>query len=122
MVTPSKESLVKNEKLEAAKTFLKKAGQDDIPDETLLGLFEVIRDKRDAIYEEGDFIFYNEGMGEAGHGTVVRRAGNNYAVMTWTHDPKKFPSHPTVVPIGDVFRLSNEEEAMDYYLVRSGQK
>jgi hypothetical protein len=112
---------MKNEKLEAAKTYFEKAGFTGISDETLLELFSVIKNKREAVYEAGDFVAYYEGMGEMGHGEVIDCQGKTYTIQIWTPDETKWPSHKTVVSEGDMRQLSTPEQAHQYYLVRSGQ-
>jgi hypothetical protein len=109
-------------KLDAAKAFLKARGYDDIPDEVLIGLFHEIKDKSATVYERNDFVEFHYGMGEMGHGTVIGAGPGHYRVQTWTHDQEQFPSYQHRVGEGDMRGLSTPEKAMEYHLVRSGQK
>lgn len=113
---------MRNGRLDAAKAFLKKAGYDDIPDSVILDLMEAVKGKSAELYEKGDFVEVYEGMGEMGHGTVVSKSGQNYRVKIWSHDPAQYPEYERTVTQGDMRGLSTPDKAMDYYLIRSGQK
>lgn len=107
---------MKNEKLEAAREYLKKVGYD-IPDDIILRLISTIRNKSGAVYEKGDFVNFYEGMGECWFGTVVSHSGQLYKVKTWaTGDMKEYT---VTVTDGDMRGLSTEEKAMEYWKVRS---
>lgn len=125
---------MRDERLETARAYLRRHGLKEVSDEVILGLFAAVKDKRRAVYEVGDFVYFGMGMGEAGHGTVVAVDKNGYQVAMWSpevdqvkdllpHYTEKYDwAAPTHVGSGDMFRLSNEEEALDYWLVRSGVK
>lgn len=124
---------MKNEKLIAAREFLAQAGFN-VPDDVIIGLFDAVKGKRVAIYDVGDFVYFGMGMGEAGHGTVTKVEPNGYRVAMWSPEVEQvkdlLPNYTEKydwaadahVGSGDMFRLSNEEEALDYWLVRSGVK
>lgn len=78
------------------------------------------KDKK-PIYKVGDFVMYYEGMGVGWYGTIVK-IGRNFEIHTWTPDNNKYPSYKTTVTITDMRGLSSPEQAMEYYLITSGQK
>lgn len=108
---------MRDERLHEAQKFLRQQGHE-LPDETVLGLLAAIKGKREKVYEKGDFVFYNMGMGEAGHGTVTKVEANAYKVDTWTPNEKIHKSYPHHVGAGDMIGLSNEREAQTYWIDR----
>lgn len=112
---------MKNEKLIAAKAYLRQQGWDEMPDATILGLFEAVKDQREAVYEPGDFVYFRFGMGEAGHGTVKTVDGKGYQVDVWYPEQVRKTEKPwiTYVGGGDMIGLSNETEAQAYWDERS---
>lgn len=113
---------MRDERLEAARTYLNEVLDSPISDQVILGLFAAIKGKKTAIYEKNDFVAINMGMGEAGHGWIQSSRPGGYRVKIWSHDPKEYPEYVMFVGEGDMRGLSTIEEAMDYYLERSGQK
>lgn len=71
-------------------------------------------------YEKNDFIWYSEGMGESGHGTIVRRRGAAYAVKPFDYNGAAPASAytPSVNP-NDIMGLSTPQEAMRYFYQRN---
>ena len=114
---------MRNEKLEAARDFLARAGFS-VPDDVILGLMDEIKDKRAAVYEVGDFVYFRMGMGEAGHGKVIAAGATSYTVDVWYPEEIKKTEKPwhTYVGGGDMIGLSNGAEAQEYWDVRSGKK
>lgn len=111
---------MKNDKLIAAQSFLETHGVH-LTDVVVLELLDCIKDKASIAYDIGDFVSFNEGMGEMGHGQIVSMSGQIYKVQYWTHDPVAYPSHIHTVTHSDMRGLSTPNKAMGYYLDRSGQ-
>lgn len=111
---------MKNPRLDAAKAYLRQVGEE-LPDATILGLFDAINGIDAAAYEVDDFIYIRFGMGEAGHGTVKSVEANGYRIEVWTPPAIRATEKPWFhfVGSGDVIGLSNEKEAQDYWTERS---
>jgi hypothetical protein len=73
-------------------------------------------------YKKGDFVAFYEGMGESSYGTIIGHSANLYKIQEWTHDEVKYPSHTRHVTSSDMRAKCTEADAMEYYLIRSGQK
>lgn len=112
---------MKNEQMDAAKVILAREGLEP-PERVIFDLINAIVGAKPVVYERGDFIYYREGMGEAWHGEVLGSGPGSYRIKRWTHDEEASPSYQTWIGEGDVIRLATQEDAMDYYLVRTGQK
>lgn len=109
---------MRNPKLDAAKKILQRNGVD-LPDREMTALLAEI-DKATAVeYETGDFVEFNEGMGEMGHGWIRGLEGKDYKVLVWSPDEEKYPQYNRVIARGDVFRLSSEARAQQYHNERS---
>lgn len=107
---------MRNQQLDIAKTFLKQEGFDDIPDKTLLLLFDLIKGEPSAVYETGDFVIFTAGMGEMGFGWVQGLCPGGYRIKLWISDSDRVVN--VGVDEGSVRALSTTQEAKDYYKVR----
>ena len=83
----------------------------DIPDSALRSFFNQHR-----IYEAGDFVLINEGMGECSHGTILERGPNSYTVRIYGYGQHEEYINSVV----DIGGISSKEEADQYFRIRSG--
>ena len=125
--TSSRTNLVKNEQLAVAREYLDRYSLEIgyISDEILLELIKKISKAKPAIYEPGDFVVFNLGMGETGHGTIRHVSGGAglmgnspmvYGIDFWFPDGR---SHLAYVGEGDIKGLSTPEKALEYHKARS---
>ncbi len=92
----------------------------ELRDQQLQGLYEAMSKGPAVQYQQGDFIAYNEGMGERGYGRVELHEFDLCTVTPYHGGRKEFENYTVRVAASDVFRLSTPEKAQSYYLQRSG--
>ncbi len=103
-----------NGKIKAGRKLLDDHGFS-IPDDLLAELVAVMQDQPAAVYEPGDFVAYNEGMGEQGYGTVeVLKPNGFYRIACFRAD------YSTHVPSGDMSEVITVEEALRRIAFRNG--
>jgi hypothetical protein len=108
---------VKNEQYLAAQEFINRAGYDPIGEEDLLTLIRIILSSKPVVFEPKDFVLINQGMGDYGYGWITGQEQNVYKVKMWAPDPDQY--YDTTASVGDVMRLSSEEDAArDYEIQR----
>lgn len=102
---------MKDERLAAARAFLQQKGFP-LPDDVINGLFDAVKDKSQVVYETGDFVEVNQGMGEIGFGWVRGVEPGGYKIRWWA--PKEEDQYTSGCAAGDVRRLSSEGKAQAY--------
>lgn len=112
---------MKNQRLEAGRAYLKREGYDDIPDKIILGLFSHMEHEESEEYEPGDFVIWNEGMGEVGFGTISEIKSYHYVVDVHLYPGEAAEPYNRRVNRSDVFKLSTPEEADEYFNIRTGK-
>lgn len=88
-----------------------------VSDEVIREVLAATAQAEGPIYEKGDFVEIYDGMGECSFGTVMSKSGGDYRVMTFNYH--QADSEPYTRIVRQISRLSSEEEAMDYFKIRS---
>ncbi|MCK9532574.1 MAG: hypothetical protein M0R77_18850 [Gammaproteobacteria bacterium] len=110
---------MKNGKVAAIISVMKKHGFV-VSSDIAVELLAAIQTRGESEYEIGDFVEIYEGMGECGFGEIVEILGKGrYMINHWDMANQNF-SHKS--PNSSISGLSSKEEAIDYFLIRTGQK
>lgn len=102
---------MRDDRLTAARNFLNFKGFP-LPDYIINGLFDAVKDKSTVVYEPGDFVEINQGMGEIGFGWVRGIESGGYRIQWWAS--KEEDQYTSGCAAGDVRRLSDEGKAQTY--------
>jgi hypothetical protein len=73
-------------------------------------------------YKNGDFVTFYEGMGECGYGTIIGKTEQFYKIQPWLPNTNDRLTYVLSVTENDMRDKSTLQDAIDYYLVKSGQK
>lgn len=108
---------MKNEKLSIAQTLFRIHGIE-VTDKFVLDLIAAINSRSAEVFEKDDFVEFYEGMGETGHGVVLRKLSNGYKVQPYFQGVPYGAPHS--VGTGDMRGLSTIEKSLEYERIRSG--
>jgi hypothetical protein len=99
---------------------LMKAHGLNVSSSMINAIISIVENYRDVIYEVGDFIAFNEGMGEQGYGTIIKTGDTRVAVEVFGYQQPSQKPYSASVGIRDISGLATENDAMEYFAVRNG--
>lgn len=109
---------MKRAKLLSAQSVLRAEGFE-VPIDVIERMLDTVAALPKILYEYGDFVIFNEGMGEAGHGTIQKRNGEGYIVASYDYGGRA-ASLPRRIHAHDIHTITTHREADDYFDIRSG--